>query len=299
MKNPLRDNFVLAGVLLIVLQSLFFSVMGLFIKLASEHHHTIDVVFYRNVISMALVFALLAATGKLDVLRKVNVKRQFTRGTIGTVAMILTFATFAVLPLSEAQSLFFTAPLFVVALSWPLLKEKVGPYRAIATIVGFGGVLLILQPGTISSVPGALMGLGAAFGHASVMLCLRWLGRTENPVATIFYFSLVSTIWILPAMPFVWKVPTGETLLYLFAIGALAALLQYCLTKAYTLAPAAVLAPVTYLNLLWATLIDVTIYGYIPPLVLYVGAFIVIASNLFILYREQKIKKRTLSRPPS
>ncbi len=290
-KNP-----VMFGIALGIAQTLAFSVLTLLIKLVQDEHHPVDMLLYRNSICTAIAFIFLIFIGKVHAIRKANLKRQIIRGVVGSTGMILTFVTFAMLPLTEAQSLLFAAPLFVVLLSYPLLKEKVGIFRTSAAIVGFLGVMLIMQPGTISSFIGGLFGLATALSHACVMITLRWLGRTEDPFVTIFYFSLISLIVILPFVPFYWTPPSAEMLVYLISLGIVAFFVQYFLTKAYFMAPASVIAPLIYFNLLWAMLIDIMILGNLPSLYTLIGAFIIILSNLFILWRQHK-KEVTVAEP--
>lgn len=292
--HGLRNNPIVIGIAFALGQSVFFSLMGLVVKLSSARHHFIDIMFWRSFICLLLIAAVLAALGKWRKLYSANMKRQISRGILGTFGMILTFAAFTLLPLSEVQSLLFAAPLFVVALSYPALKEKVGPYRTGAAIIGFLGVLLIIQPSTISSFTGGIVGLGAAFMHATIMLVLRFLGKSEDPLVTVFYFSLISTIIVIPFLPFFWTAPTLITGFYLIASGVLALLVQICLTKAYVYAPASILAPVTYLNLLWAVVFDFFIWGYVPGYAMLGGAFIIIASNFVIVIREARFAQSTM-----
>ena len=171
--------------------------------------------------------------------------------------------------------------------SYPVLKEKVGPYRIGATIVGFTGVLLMLQPGAIASTTGAIMGLLAACGQSTVAMCLRLLGRTEDPYVTVFYFSLVGVVLLTPMLPLVWTTPTFNGLMILIAIGLLAMLNQLFLTQAHFLVTPSLIAPVTYLNLFWAILFDFMIWDVIPAYLTLIGAAIIIFANAFIIYRER------------
>ncbi len=291
--SPSKDHIV-AGVVYALACSLMFAFVGLSVKLSGQYHHALEITFWRSLLITVFIGIWFAARGEAARLKKINYKRQLMRAVAGTVTMVLTFYAFILLPLTEAQSLLFSSPLIVAALSWPLLKEKVGIYRTTAILAGFGGILVILQPGTISSLPGGLAGLGAAAGQASVMLVLRIMGRTEDPYVTIFYFSLISAVLMLPFLPFVWNWPTLASALYLLLTGVFALFTQIAVTKAFFLAPAAVVAPVSYLGLLWVTLMDLVVC-YIPPPSIYAGAAIIIISNLIVLYRERRAAARKLS----
>ena len=283
------------GVAFAFAQTICASFVGLFAKLASEHQHPTEVMFYRSFICLLIVTAVLTATKRLPLLKKANIKNQMIRGVIGSMGMVATFWGFSVLPLSELQSLLFAAPIFVAALSYPLLKEKVGIYRTSATIVGFMGVLMIVQPGVISSFMGGMIGLIAAFFHAAIILILRWLGKTEEPIVTVFYFALISTIIMTPVMPFTMSWPTPEALGYLLMVGVSVFFLQMSLTKAYVYADATVIAPITYVTLLWMLMFDIVIWDVMPKTMTLIGAAIIMSSSFVIIWREAtvaQIKKR-------
>ncbi|MCD8571463.1 MAG: DMT family transporter [Alphaproteobacteria bacterium] len=278
-------------------QSLCFAVVSLCVKLAGTEHATIESLFYRNFLGLLIIAAILIMQGNLHKVKGANVKLQFTRAFVGSAAMYVTFMSFELLPLSEAQSLLFAAPLFVVALSYPVLKEKVGPWRTGAALAGFLGILLIVQPGAISSSLGAICGITAALGHAAVILILRHIGKSEEALVTVFYFSGFGTLMVLPFLPFFWHTPS----LYMAGIYALlgvsAVILQIFLTKAYKLAPASALAPITYLNLLWSLALDFFLWDYIPGIWVFAGAAVVISSNFVIVYRETIKNQKQIPAP--
>jgi drug/metabolite transporter (DMT)-like permease len=297
LKAAFEKNPVLLGMLYGLGQSVCFAGVSLCVKLASAEHDTVEALFYRNFISFLIIAGILAMQGHLRKVRGANLKLQFVRAFIGTSSMYVTFLAFEKLPLSEAQALLFAAPLFVVALSYPLLKEKVGPWRTGAALAGFLGILLIVQPGAISSSLGAFYALTAAFGHAAVMLLLRHIGKSEEALVTVFYFSGLGTLMVLPFLPFVWSWPSPHMAFIFGSLGVLAAALQVCLTMSYKLAPPAVLAPVTYLNLLWALGFDLFLWGHLPGAGVIGGAMIVIASNFVIVYREARKRQIQIAEP--
>lgn len=298
LKPYFEKNPVALGMLYALGQSLCFAGVSLCVKLASEDHATVEALFYRNFISFLIIAGILAAQGHLYKVKGANWKLQSVRAFIGSASMYVTFLAFEILPLSEAQALLFAAPLFVVALSYPVLKEKVGPWRTGAALAGFFGILLIVQPGAISSGLGAFYALLAAFGHAAVMLLLRHIGKSEEALVTVFYFSGLGTLMVLPFLPFAWHWPSPLMIGVFTALGVLAAILQICLTLSYKLAPASVLAPVTYLNLLWSLSLDFFLWGHIPGSWVLAGALVVMASNFTIIYREA-MKRQIPKLPPA
>ncbi|MFP4313146.1 MAG: DMT family transporter [Alphaproteobacteria bacterium] len=290
MKTLFKQNPVYIGIAFALAQSVTAAFVGLFAKLASEIHHPTEVMFYRSFLCLLIVTAFLAAQKRLPEIKRANKKSQMIRGIVGTAGMILTFWGFALLPLSEIQSILFAAPIFVAALSYPVLGEKVGKYRIIATLIGFGGVMMIVQPGVISSFLGGMVALGAAFFHAAVMLILRWIGRTEEPMITVFYFALISTLIMLPIMPFTMSMPTPYSMFLLLMVGISVFFLQICLTNAYVYADATIIAPITYISLIWMILLDLFVWGYLPQLPTIIGACIIMVSSFVIIWREARLK---------
>ncbi len=292
MRLPRINNPIAIGASFAVGQTITFALMGLLVKLVTETHHPFEAMFSRSFFCLIICTLALASLGKLPKLRQANMRNQFIRGTIGTIGMVFTFYAFKMLPLSEVQSILFAAPIFVVAMSYPVLRERVGPWRSGAALAGFLGVLLIVQPGAISNFSGGLVALAAAFFHAAIMVILRWLGKSEEPLVTVFYFSLISSLAILPFMLMNFHVPTLQTGFMLVMVGVVAFCLQFCLTKSYIYADASIIAPITYLNMLWALMLDFFIWGYVPGFAVLAGAAIIITSNFVIILRESKLNKK-------
>lgn len=291
LKATLEKNPVILGMFYALGHSLCFAGVSLCVKLTTAEHSVIEALFYRSFFCFLVILGILTLQKKLHRVRNARIGIQSLRAFIGTVSMYFTFLAFDLLPLSEAQSLLFAAPIFVVLLSYPLLKEKVGIFRSSAAITGFLGILLIVQPGAISSVMGGVFGLIAALGHAAVIILLRHIGKSEEALVTVFYFSGLGTLMVLPFLPFYWSPPSLPILGVFAALGILAAVLQIFLTNSYKLAPVSVIAPVTYLNLLWSLSFDFFLWGYIPGPWVFAGAFIVMTSNFVIVYRETKKSK--------
>lgn len=284
------------GVLFMVIQTILLIGIAALVKiLITRGHDPIEISFWRSAIMFLPLLFIMKLNGSIHKIKTANIKAQVIRGIAGTTTMLLMFFTYSYLPLAEAQSLFFTTPLFVIALSWPVLGEKVGSYRAAATLIGFLGIILMLQPGSVSSLIGGAFGLASAFGMCCVTLLLRTLGRTQDPWVTIFFFALVGMIILAPALPFYWHAITPMDMLLLSSVSFLALANQYCLTRALMIAPPSITAPISYISLLWAMMLDLVIWNNLPAILTLCGAAIVISANLFILYREHKSHKKTKS----
>lgn len=262
--------------------------MNSFAKLASDVHHPVEIVFYRNLVALAALIILLGCRGDWAALKTARSKAHILRGLVGTLSIVLVFYAFKYLPVADATALMYSAPLMIAALSMPVLGERVGPYRWLAIIAGFGGVLVMVQPAGGGEAAGYFFALAAAGTIAAVSLCLRDLGRTEPAITTVFYFILIGTVVTAPLLPFLGTMPTADTLAILAVVGIAGTAQQFLKTHALALAPAATLSPLQFTGLVWGVLFGWLLFGDWPQAHLWIGAVIVIASNLLIYWRERQ-----------
>ena len=203
----------------------------------------------------------------------------------------------SMLPLAETTVLLFTSPLFTVLLSFLILKEKVGLYRFGAVILGFTGVIIIANPGSeTNTIPllGLMVGLGWGFFSGSVDTCLRWMGKTENANATVFYFVLFGTVTTGLHWPWAEVKYTEfsiDILWIICGLGLTGLLSLLAKTQSFRLGEASIIAPIMYSMIIWTMLFDYLFWNKLPTWNVITGAAIIISSNLFILYRETKTKK--------
>jgi drug/metabolite transporter (DMT)-like permease len=274
----------------------FLSVMNVVSKILVEYMNPLEVVFWRNIVSLALLVMLVVLYKRTDLFKTSRWKGHLLRSVIGTVGMALAVWMFKLLSLAEGVSVSFTAPLFVVLLSRPILKEHVGLPRITAAIVGFMGVLVIAQPwnsDTSLNFLGVMVGLAFASMNASVMMCLRWLGDTENAITTVFYFLLIGLVGTALIMPF-FATPIPQSDCWIVAVLGIVGLISLVLkTESYRWGKAALVAPLSYSLLLWAMLFDYLVWDVKPGWNVVLGAVIIIGSNAFIIYREHLLKKRS------
>jgi drug/metabolite transporter (DMT)-like permease len=223
------------------------------------------------------------------------------RGLIGNSAMIIFFLSVAKLPLADANALSFASPLFITALSMPLLGEAVGKHRWSAVIVGFAGVMVMTNPGgdwfTGNAGVGAGMGVLAAFMSALMTITIRKLNKTEPPVRIVFYFATIGTIFFGGLLTIFWVTPTLPELGGLMVVGLIGGLSQLLMTYAYRHAPASTLAPFGYVSILWSTVLGYLIWSELPGPRILGGASIVIASGLYIIYRETRQRAQIIAQP--
>jgi drug/metabolite transporter (DMT)-like permease len=226
------------------------------------------------------------------VFRTQHLRFQIIRALMGVGAFVLFFAALRFLKLADATVIGFSGSIFMAALAVPLLGERVGIRRWSAIGFGFIGVVVILQPGSGTFQPAALLALGSAFVYSLVMIGTRWLSRSDSSSSMVVYHSLVTAVVGFIALPFVWVTPSGiEIVLFLLA-GVFGTSAQFFLVRAFRYAPVAVLAPFDYGALLFAAVIGFLVWNEVPDINLWIGAAFVIASGLFILHRETRARAR-------
>ncbi len=290
------------GILLIVISSLTFAMMNAVVKLVSGRLGPVEIGFFRQAFSLVPVTILLARQGGIAVLHTERPVGHLFRGLIGNSAMIIFFLSIARLPLADANALSFASPLFVTALSLPLLGEAVGKHRWSAVIVGFGGVLIMTNPGggwfSGTAGLGAGMGVLAAFMSALMTITIRQLNKTEPPIRIVFYFAAIGTVFFgtLTAL-FFWVVPNLHELAGLAVVGLIGGLSQILMTTAYRHAPASTLAPFGYSSILWSTALGYLIFSDLPGPRILAGAAVVIVSGLYIIYRETRKHAKMIVQP--
>ncbi len=298
-KNGKKMDQVFKGAALILISVFMIATMNAVGKFLSSGLHPIEITFYRNILILVGFCAYFQCSGQWHIVKTNNMKDQIYRAIVGTCGIVFGFWAISKLPLADATTLLYTAPLFVTLLSYPMLGEKVGIYRGSAVLVGFCGIALVASPtGQNLSTTGIMLGLAAALFNALTQLQLRKLGRNENPLTTVFYFMLFGTIITGALLPFVFTGPPSFDLYpFLLLLGASGILQQILKTIGYSIAPTSVVTPINYFGLVWAALFGFVIWHEVPTRAIYAGAGIIIASNLFILWREQYLKKKELSQP--
>jgi len=270
--------------------------MSALIKLASQHHiHVLEIMFWRQLISIPLILTWLAATGTVGTLKTQRPRTHFMRALYGTIGMLFNFGAVILLPLAEATTMAFTAPIWAVILATLLLKEKIGAWRWSAVLFGFAGVLLIAQPGS-RDIPlfGAAVSLSGAFMVALISIQIADLNRTDKPATIVFYFALFSIPMTALALPFVMTAHDTTGWLLLLAIGIAGVIGQLLLTAALRFGAVASVIVMDYSSLFWATLYGWLWFDSLPPPSTWLGAPLIIAAGLVIAWREHRLSRPTL-----
>jgi len=229
-------------------------------------------------------------------LRTRSPKLQITRSLLLVGSTALNFLGLRWLQLDEALSIIFTFPLLVAIISGPMLGEWIGWRRWTAIGFGFVGVLLITRPGLGGMHPAALFTLGATFCYGFYAVITRIVSRVDSNQTSLFYANFIGALAMLPVIPFVWQPPVDWVVVFLMVmIGVLGSTGHYFLIAGHKLAPASVLSPFVYTQLIWVIVLGYLVFGQVPNSWTIAGAAIVIASGLYLLYRERKLGKSTTS----
>lgn len=269
------------------------SVMTALVKLLDERGvHILEIMFYRQAFAALVVAVGVLCTTGIASLRTRRLGAHASRTIIGLFAMVTTFGGVALLPLAEATIIQFTVPMFATLLSVLLLKERPGIWRWSAMAVGFVGVLLVTGPsGEAFPLVGALVGLASAFFAALTSVLLRQLGATEHATTTVFWFSTLSLVPLSAALPFVARSHAPVEWLLLAATGTLGGIGQLGFTAALRLAPVSAVVPMDYSSLVWAIALGWLLFGALPGASTLLGAPLIVASGLLILFRESRLRR--------
>ena len=260
-------------------------VMNAIIKQAAETIPTMQILLFRNAVAIPTLLPFMIAAGGVSILATRRPGWHLLRSAIGVTGMTCLIFGLGALPLSEAITITYAAPLFVTALSGPLLGEKVGVRRWSAVAIGFIGVLVMMRPGGDVN-PGALVLLFGTLCFAFVVIITRHISKTEHSVAIVFYFSLAAVAAGAAAMPWFWVTPQGVEWLMLVVIGVLGGVTQVLLAMAIKEAPVSVTMQLNYLALVIAAGLDIAVWGVWPSTTTVAGAALIVATGLFIVYRE-------------
>lgn len=281
---------MLKGVALGFFTYALFSSADALVKSLGGELPAMEIVFLGQGAAFALIL-LLRPRGERwrDMFRMRHPRRVFLRATCGATAAVFSTIAFTTIPLAEAYSLIFLAPVFVTIMSIPLLGEKVGWRRIGAVAIGLCGVALVVKPGFRELHFGHLAALICAIAGATSMIILRMIGHTERRVSLIGMVMVacltVSGILMIP----VFVVPSGEALLRIALFGALAGVGQYTMLAATRAAPANRVAPTQYSQIVWAVTFGILFFAEVPDWIALVGIALIGLSGLFTLLREDKV----------
>lgn len=269
---------------------LLFSCMDTIAKYLSRFYPVTGLLFARYLAHLLVMIVWLAPHMKSGVLRAHFPVLQIVRGVLLVGATFCFFNALRHLPLAEASAIGFLHPLLLVALSGPILKEKVRPARWIAVIAGFIGVLIIIRPGGGLLSPAAIWPMVNALFFSVYQLVTRMLSGKENSYTTLFYTALVGSVVSVFGIlaPGGWITPTPLHALMILAMGIIGATAHFMMIKAFDHAPASALAPFSFSQIVWVMLLGFLVYGDFPSNGTLLGIAIIIASGLYVALSERR-----------
>ncbi|MBL8643741.1 MAG: DMT family transporter [Rhodospirillaceae bacterium] len=294
--SPHADNRPL-GIALMILGMITMCVTDAAGKWVVQDYNVAQLNFCRGFFALLVLLPTARSEGGLTALKT---KRPWAHGLRSGLLVCLAYAWFfglAKLPLAEATAIGLCAPLCMTALSVVVLKEKVGPYRWGAVVLGFIGMLVIIRPGTAMFDPMFLFPVFAAVGYATYMLTNRILSRTETVTSITLYPQ--AAIFLVSAViaPFVWQPVTATAFFAMAVTGLSAGLGHLLLSFAFRYASPSVLAPFDYTALVWAALFGWVLFRQLPDQVALVGMAFIVAAGLIVIYREAVAARRIVSVP--
>lgn len=285
------------GPALALLAFLLFSLMDAVVKTLAVHYPAPQIVLGNGLVMLAVVAAMTLRRGGAGQLRTSRPGLQLLRGLAATLSATAAFFAFSRIPLADAYAIIFTTPLLVTVLSVPFLGEAVGWRRTCAVMVGFLGVVIMLQPGQGALGAGNLAALIAAGGAATGIIAMRKLAVTESTTSIALYSNMTMVLALGLPLPFYGVVPTLPDLGLFVLSGALGSAALLALINAYRMAPAALIAPFQYSQMIWGVLLGILLFGDLPGWPVLIGGAVVAASGLFTLHRQRKVAAERRGEP--
>jgi|EndMetStandDraft_5_1072996.scaffolds.fasta_scaffold00390_5 drug/metabolite transporter (DMT)-like permease len=290
-----RSNSYTDGIALMCGALICFACLDASAKWLNHYMEPMQTVFLRYAISLIFVTALLNPAASGHHFKTNRPWLQVSRSLMLLLATMLNIIALQYLQLAETMSIMFTTPFFVALLAGPLLGEWISLQRLGAVVVGFLGVLLVVRPGTGELHPYAAFSVVGAICYALYNLATRFLAAHDSSETTMFYSGLVGTCLSLPFIPFIWSTPPSPVVwIVVLLIGGFGAAGHWLLILAHRRAPASVLAPFIFTEIIWMIALGYLLFGDLPDRYTLSGALIVILAGLYLLYVERNGQARWL-----
>jgi len=277
--NPTR------GLLYMFLATIVLACMHGMVRFLGNDLHPFVIVFYRNLFGLIAILPLVFNAG-LSSLKTSHPRLMILRSLSGIIAMLTWFYGLAMVPTAEATALSFTAAIFTALCAFLFLKEKMRVRRWSAIAGGFVGVIIVLQPSTENFNPFMLLILlSCVFWGVSVTI-VKFLTRTDSTTSIVAWMSILLTAMSLPFALYYWEWPTTDQLLLLISMGILGTLGHLAMARALSLAETTAVMSIDFMRLVWAALIGIYFFGDGFDVYTWIGALIIFASGLYIIFRE-------------
>jgi drug/metabolite transporter (DMT)-like permease len=294
---PARADRPFRGIALILASTVFLGTSDVTSKYLSATLPSIEIAWIRFLVFAVIMVPAMVPGSRLYALPTSRLSLQMMRGAalLGSSALFISGLRF--LPIAEASATSFVSPLFVTALSIVFLGESVGLRRWMATAVGLVGVLIILRPGFGAFHPAAVFPLVSAFAWALTLIMTRMLSGKERAVTTMTYSAISGVVILSALVPLVWVAPTWHDMFFGILIGVASTAGQWIVVLAFRYANASVLAPFSYTQLVWVSILGFVVFGEVPDVWTVTGAAFVVASGLYTAHRERVRRSQLLAIP--
>jgi drug/metabolite transporter (DMT)-like permease len=292
---PARADRPLRGIALLLLSTIFLGSSDATSKYLSATLPSIEIAWIRFLVFLVIMIPAMVPASPLFALRTQRPVLQVSRGLALLGSSLLFISGLRFLPIAEASATSFVSPLFVTALSIFFLGEKVGLRRWVATAVGLMGVMIILRPGTSAFHIAAFFPVASSLAWACTLIMTRMMSGQERVMVTMTYSSIVGFAVLCTMVPFVWVTPSWHDILFGIFIGVASTAGQWIVVLAFRYADASVLAPFSYAQLIWVSLLGFVIFGEVPDVWTVIGAAFIVASGLYTAHRERVRHSRLMA----
>lgn len=292
---------ILAGILFMCGAGLLFPVMTGFAKfLGADGYNSLQVSWARAFGHILFMLAVFVPKFGLRMLRTKRPVTQMMRSTMLFTSNATMFFAVIFIPLAKTASISLMAPLIVVPLAWAMLGERTTVPRLVALGVGFVGVLIVIRPGTELFHWASLFAVASALTYAVYQVLTRQVAGIDPPETSTIYSSVVGGFGMFLVLPFVWKTPeTLRDILLFCSLGVIGAVGHYMVARAFTNAPANIVSPFQYFQLLGSVTVGYVFFGDFPDFFTWLGAAIIVASGLYLIRRERIAHEGNIASPRS
>jgi drug/metabolite transporter (DMT)-like permease len=291
---PARADRPFRGIALILASTVFLGASDVTAKYLSATLPSIEIAWIRFMVFAMIMSPAMLSGSPLYALRSRRPGLQVVRGIALLGSSLFFISGLRFLPIAEASATGFVAPLFVTALSIIFLGESVGVRRWLATAAGLIGVLIILRPGTSAFHPAAFFPIVSALAWACTLIMTRMMSGSEHAMTTMTYSSIVGVCILTALVPFVWVAPSWHDILFGIFIGVASTAGQWIVVLAFRYADASVLAPFSYTQLVWVSILGFVIFGELPDIWTVTGAVFIVGSGLYTAHRERLRRSQLL-----
>jgi drug/metabolite transporter (DMT)-like permease len=293
-RAPARTDRPFKGIALILISTVFLGTSDVTAKYLSATLPSIEIAWIRFLVFALIMTPAMVPGSPLYALRTQRPGFQLMRGVALLGSSLFFISGLRYLPIAEASATGFVSPLFVTALSIVFLGESVGVRRWLATATGLLGVLIILRPGTSAFHAAAFFPIVSALCWAVTLIMTRMMSGREHAITTMTYSSIAGLCVLSVLVPFGWVAPSWHDILFGILIGVASTAGQWIVVLAFRYADASVLAPFSYSQLVWVSILGFLIFGEVPDIWTVVGAAFIVASGLYTAHRERVRRSQLL-----